>query len=356
VSVGIQIVLEVGPRKPAKGRIVMNAICVTQSRDLEVREVPAPATPPIGHILIDVAAAAINHGDKFFLSIWNAEASPKTSLYDVWGASASGRVRAIGQDVPAGFAGKNVALYRSLTPSPQTVGMWSERAVVPYTNATILPENVSVEDYCGSLVNAVTAYAFLEEIATDGHKGVIATAGTSATGLALAAIARRKNIPAILLVRSEASRQELRGHGVEHVLNTASEGFENELERLAGEFRATAVFDGVGGELITRIAPHLPLNSSISFYGFLGGSTPVSVPSRVFMMKNLTMKRFSNFFSSTVADREKLRAALTYLSGIIEDPMFRTRLGKRFRFDQISEAIAYEATPGAKAILQPNAL
>jgi NADPH:quinone reductase len=29
------------------------------------------------------------------------------------------------------------------------------------------------------------------------------------------------------------------------------------------------VFDGVGGELITRIAPRLPRNSTVWFYGFL---------------------------------------------------------------------------------------
>ncbi|MBO9195936.1 zinc-binding dehydrogenase [Rhizobium sp. 16-449-1b] len=329
----------------------MKAVCVAENRQLEVREVPTPTTPPSGHILVDIVAAAINHGDKFFLSRPGTTSGLNTSLYHIWGASASGRVRSIGSAVPAEFAGRNVAIYRSLTPSQHTVGLWSEQAVVPYTSALLLPEHVSVEDYCGSLVNGMTGYAFLEEMLSEGHKGVIVTAGASATGLAIAAIARSKNIPLIALVRSEKSREELRRFGVEHVIETYTDGFESRFETLAEKLGTTAVFDGIGGEIISRIAPHLPVNSTVSFYGVIGGATNVSVASSLFITSNITMRRFSNFNSTTVKDPHKLRSALTSLVGIIADPMFRTRLGKTFSLDQIAEAIAYEAKPGAKAIL-----
>jgi NADPH:quinone reductase len=333
----------------------MKALCVTESRKLEVREVPTPTEPPSGHILVEIVASGVNHGDKAFLSRPAMTSGLNTSLHDIWGVSASGRVRAIGNDVPAEFADKNVALYRSLTPSPHIVGVWSEQAVVPYTSAVILPESVAVEDYCGSLVNAMTGYAFLEEIVSDGHQGVIATAGASATGLAIAAIARRKKIPFLALVRSEKSREQLRGFGVDHVLSIETEDFESRFGKLAAELGTTAVFDGIGGELTNRIAPHLPVNSTVSFYGFLGGATPISIPSALFLAKSLVMKGFSNFNSKTVKDPQKLRAAQTALAEMIADPMFRTRRGKAFGLDQIEEAIAYEAKPGAKAILTPRA-
>ncbi|GAA4500909.1 zinc-binding dehydrogenase [Gluconacetobacter tumulicola] len=333
----------------------MKAICVTETRQLEVREVPTPAFPPSGHILVDIVASAINHGDKAFLSRPTITTGLKTSLYEIWGASSSGKVRAIGNDVPAEFAGRNVALYRSLTPSPHIVGLWSEQAVVPYTSALILPECVAVEDYSGSLVNAMTGYAFVEEMLSEGHKGLIVTAGASATGLAITAIARRKHIPLLALVRSEQAGEELRRFGVEHVLVTESNDFESQFATLAEQLGTTAVFDGIGGELINRIAPHLPVNSTVSFYGFLGGASPISVPSVLFVARKLTMKGFSNFNSRTVKDTQKLRAALTSLADIIADPMFRTRPGKKFSLDQITEAMAYETRPGAKAILTPAA-
>ncbi len=333
----------------------MKAVCVTESRALEVREVPTPENPPGGHLLVEIHACGINHGDKTFLARPASANNLNTSLHDIWGASAAGTVLSIGPDVPAEFAGKRVALYRSLTPSPHTVGLWSERALVPWTSAVSLPDSVSVQDYSGSLVNVITAYAFLDEMAAAGHRGVLVTAGNSATGLAMAALARNRSIPAIFLVRSEKSCEELRARGVQHVLATSGKGFEAEVTRLAEQLQTTAVFDGVGGELITRLAPLLPITSTVSFYGFLAGSAPQSVPSAVFMMKNLTMKRFSNFNSATVQDVKQLADALAHLREVIGDPFFRTKVGKTFAFDQIGEAMAYEATPGAKAVLVTTA-
>jgi NADPH:quinone reductase len=329
----------------------MKAICVTPNRELEVRDIPTPNTPAPGHLLIDMEASAINHGDKAFLRMPMAAGNALAlDQHGVWGASGAGRVVAVGAGVPVEYTGKQVAVYRSLGRSPESVGLWCERAHVPYTTCLILPDRVRTRDYCGSLVNVITAYAFLEDIANAGHKGVIVTAGNSATGRALAALARSRNIPAIFLVRTPAARDALSRLGVENVIVT-HEGFNDTLGALSTELGTTAVFDGVGGDLLTRIAPSLPMNSTIYCYGFLGGAAPISIQSVLFMMKNLSMKRFSNFESRTVKEQAKLVAALKTLEGVIDDPMFMTRIGKEFRPDQIELAMAYGSADGAKAVL-----
>ncbi len=333
----------------------MQAIIVTASRELAVCEVPTPADAPSGHLLVEIDAAAINHGDKTFLKMPAAANGLNTSRHDIWGASAAGRVLAVGAGVGAEYVRKKVALYRSLTPSAETIGLWSERAVVPVTSCVILSEEILTADYSGSLVNVITAYAFLEEMASEGHTGVIVTVGGSATGLALAALARRRDVPVLFIVRSERAAEALRAQHCEHVLVTCDAGFDARFEQLAAALKTTAVFDGAGGELITRIAPRLPRNSTVWFYGFLSGATPVAVPSATYMAKNLTMKPFSNFNSATVRDTAKLQHALESLREQIADPLFRTKVGKVFRFDQIQEAMAYETQPGAKAVLLPQA-
>lgn len=334
------------------GRDALKAICVTSSRGLEVRDLPLPSEPPEGHVLVDMDASAINHGDKTFLARPLATGGYLAgSGYDVWGASGAGKVLALGANVPSGYAGRQVAIYRSLQRSPHTIGLWSEKALVPYRSCLVLPDNVSMRDYCGSLVNVITAYAFLEEIAAEGHRGIIVTAGSSATGHALAYLARRRNMPAIFLVRSPAAQQHLQQRGIEHVIVTADEDFESRLIGLAAELETTAVFDGVGGALTSRIAPSLPVNSTIYIYGLLGGTAPVSLPSTLFLTNNLVVKRFSNFESQTVKNPARLTAALKELEGLIDEPMFMTRIGKEFAFDQISEAMNFESRSGAKAIL-----
>lgn len=326
----------------------MKAVCVRPDRTLEVREIAAPTVPAPGHLLVDIEACAINHGDKTFLRLPPISPFPRKAD-DVWGASGVGRVVAIGEGVPEVYAGKNVAIYRSLRPTADTIGLWCERALIHHQCCLILPDDVRARDYCGSLVNVITAYAFLRQAAEDGHHGIVVTAGHSATGTALAALARDRDVPVIRLVRSASARDALRSQHIDHVLLTTEEDFESAFGALARRLRATAVFEGLGGDIVGRLAADLPENATFYFYGFLAGGTPISLPTSLFMTKNLSMKRFSNFQSTTV--RDGLNAALTHLRGCIDDPLFRTRIGQEFRFDEIDSAMSYEAEPGAKAVL-----
>jgi NADPH:quinone reductase-like Zn-dependent oxidoreductase len=329
----------------------MKAICVTPSRALDVRDIPTPELPAPGHLLVDMEASAINHGDKTFLTSPLAAGNAlSTGPHDVWGASGAGRVIAIGEGVPAAYLGKQVAIYRSLDRSAESVGLWCERSHVRYTNCLVLPDHVRAREYSGSLVNIMTAHAFLEEMTEAGHQGVIVTAGSSATGKALAVLARHRALPAIFLVRTEAARDELRNLGVEHIIVTHA-GYGETLGGLSAELCTTAVFDGVGGDLLGSLAPALPMNSTIYTYGFLGGNTPIAMTSAMLMMKNLTMRRFSNFESKTVKEPSRLVSALTFLEGLIADPMFATRTGREFTFDQIEAAMAYAPADGTKAVL-----
>jgi NADPH2:quinone reductase len=331
----------------------MKAICVTPDRVLELRDIPMPTEPPPGYLLVDIEACAINHGDKTFLKAPQvAGGKLDARVHDVWGASASGRVVAVGPGAPLAYAGSQVAIYRGLQRDLPVLGLWCERAQVPYRTCLPLPQRLSTKEYSGSLVNVMTAYAFLEQAVAEGHAGVIATAGNSVTGLALAALARRRRIPAIFLVRTPAAKAELQRRGIEHVI-VNQEGFLGELADLAARLGATAVFDGVGGALVTSIAPTLAINSTIYIYGLLAGAAPISLPSVLFLMKNLTLKRFSNFESSTVRDPEKLATALLGLQSCIDDPLFKTRVGQEFRLDQFDAAMSYETVPGAKAVFVP---
>jgi NADPH:quinone reductase len=333
----------------------MKALCVTAERALELHDIAFPAEPAAEHIQIEMEGSAINHGDITFLRLPNA--APRAlamSQHDVWGVSGAGRVSAIGAGVPQHYLGRQVTVYRSIRRSEDTIGVWSERAQLHFSSCLILPDHVRALDYCGSLVNVMTAYAFLEEIALEGHHGVIVTAGNSATGLAMAALVRQRNVPAIFLVRNEAARAALLQAGVEHVLIAATEGFAEQLATLAEALGTTAVFEGVGGELPGRLAPLLPPSSTIYFYGFLGGTAPFALPSRLVVMKNLTLKSFSNFASATVREPERLRRALENLQSVIDNPLFRTRLGERFSYAQIDEALAYIGVDGAKAVLVPG--
>ena len=276
-------------------------------------------------------ASAITHGDKFFLTR-PMPTVPTAGGHDVYGANGAGTIVAAGDGVPVGILGKRVAIYKSLARSVDTVGLWCERAQVPYTSCFVLPDRVRARDLCGSLANVLTVHAFLDEMAAEGRKGIVVTAGNSATGLVTAALVRRRNVPAIFLVRSAAAREALLRHGVEHVV-------------------ATTVFDGVGGELLSRILPHLPVNAAIRVYGFLGGLAPITLPTMLLMRKNLTFRRFTVLESATISDPARLAAAVKEIGTFIDDELFRTQIGEEFPLGAIDRAMGYEAMEGGRALL-----
>jgi NADPH:quinone reductase-like Zn-dependent oxidoreductase len=153
-----------------------------------------------------------------------------------------------------------------------------------------------------------------------------------------------------LFVRSEKAKEEVLKSEVEgeHVLSSSHPYFMQDLERTARELGTTAVFDGVGGALVSKMLGALPPRSSIFFYGSLSGAEKVKFPSAVFMMKDFTMRRFSNFNTMTV--KERLGDMLKDLEGCIGDPLFRTTLGRDFEPKEIEAAMEYEGG-SKKAIL-----
>jgi len=197
----------------------------------------------------------------------------------------------------------------------------------------------------------MTMYAFLEQTKSEGHRGVIVTAGSASTGLITAALTRRQGIPAIFLVRSAASREKLVSLGIENVLLTTEGDFQAQLKDLAARLNATAVFDGVGGELIGRIFPALPTGGTVYVAGIMNASTPTVISTLDVVENNLTIKRYSLLETETVLNPEKLAAAIPNIEALVDDPLLMTKIGKEFRFDEIEEAMNYDSSSGLRPVL-----
>ena len=331
----------------------MKAICLTKSKKLKLNDVLSPQKASPKHLIIEMKACGINSGDKAFIAGAFAPGSIPVSQHDICGVSGAGKVMEIGKGVPERYKGKNVAIYKSLRFSDHIVGTWSEYAHMHYHHCVILPDNVSMEEYSGSLVNSITPYAFLKQISSEGHKGIICTAGTAATGLAMLGICLANNVPIISIVRSEKAKKQLEELDAPHVLDQSDPDFDSRFEELSIQLNATAVFDGVGGDLISRVAKVLPRGSSVYAYGFLGGNKPLRIHTRFVLMKNLTIKGFGNFTSETVQDPEKIETALNNLGKTINRPYFKTKVGKTFKLEEIDKAMKYSSVDGGKAVISP---
>ena len=331
----------------------MKAICLAAANQVELQNVPVPEKTEPGHYIVKMTACGINAGDKAFITGLFPKGTIPVSQYEIGGVSGVGVIEQVGSDMDKSLIGKNVTIYRSLKFGDSIVGAWSEYAHVHQHHCVLLPTGVNPEEYAGSLVNVITPYAFLKQAASEGHKGVIATAGTSATGIAMLGVCQIYDFPIISIVRDEAGKNELEAFGANHVLSEADTDFKQQLAGLSQQLGVTAVFDGVGGSLINRIVDAFARHTTIYSYGYLGGPVPYTIPTGLFIAKALTVKGFGNFTSKTVQDPQLLNEALDELSKIIDRPHFKTKIGKKFGFGEIKNALDYSSAGGGKAILYP---
>ncbi|MGF7043006.1 zinc-binding dehydrogenase [Mucilaginibacter lappiensis] len=320
--------------------------------NLEVQEVPKPQKAEPGHVIVKIEASTINSGDKFFLK-YPTPAGTVKSLYDIRGVSGAGAVLNAGDDVPGEFQGKNVAFYRQLKYSENIVGAWSEFAQVHYLDCVILPENAVTEAYSGSVVNVITPYAFLKQVTAEGHKGIISTAGNSATGIALLGFCLAYDFPLISVVRNENGKNELLALGAKNIVVQSDADFDQQLTALAAELSTTAIFDGVGGQILNKLLPLIPRGSVIYSYGFICDSVPFSFHTSLLAVKNVSIRPFANTSTETVKNSNKLAEALKEIGQLIHQPHFKTKIGERFKLEEINEAISYVSENGGKAVLKP---
>ena len=329
----------------------MKAIIITDKGQVALKDVPQPESAVNGHIIIQMQAMGINAGDRFFISGGFPPGFFPVSQYDIAGVSGVGKVTAIGDDVPERYLNKYVTVYRSLLYSDSQIGTWSEYAHLPYLECAILPEDIDPEFYSGSLVNIITPFACWKQAIQEGHKGIINTAGNSATGIAMLGICIDADIPVISIVRNQEGKHELEELGAKHVLVQSESGFKDHLKDLSEQLKTTAVFDGVGGAALNDMIDVISPGSTVYAYGFLGGNIPLSFHTSL-LMKGLTIKGFNNFRTGTVQDHGKLEQTLNDISRMIHMPHFRTKNGKEFTFEQISEALSYSSKNGEKTVLK----
>jgi len=320
----------------------MKAICSSKIgiNELVLKDIEMPVIKE-NHVLIKVAACGINHGDIAWINGFIPRGMGPESVHDVAGVSGAGEIIEVGDGVPSILNGCKVAFYRALNPSAEKVGAWSEYVLMHYLDCLQLPDDANSVEYCGSLVNIITPYAFVDYAKLNQEKAVIITAGTSATGIALLGIAQQKGIPVISIVRNESGKKQLQELNAKYILMQSSNHFEEQLQTLSQELNATTVFDGVGGSLITTIAPLLPFGSAIYAYGFLGGKVPVSFETSLLLMKNLTISSFGGFTSEVVTNPDKLNDALNNIKQFVHLPHFKTNIGSKFTLQEYQEALGY---------------
>ena len=230
---------------------------------LVVESVPVPEPGP-GEVLVKMSVAPVNPSD-----LANLSGSYLTCSWPFTpGIEGSGTiVKSGGGLLPGLRKGKRVACLSD----PGEDGTWAEYMKTSVMRTVPLPSGISMEQGSMLLVNPMTAMAFIEMARAGGHSAVVNNAAASSLGKMLIRLTGRYSIRLINIVRREEQVRELKNLGATHVLNSSSESFEEDLQKLSHQLNAKLFLDAVTGGETMRLLRAAPRGTTLVAYARLSG-------------------------------------------------------------------------------------
>jgi len=309
-----------------------------------------------GEIRIRVEASPMNPSDQLWLAglYGIKELIPKKTLGA--GFEGSGVVTEAHESVGADIVGKTVAFFEDCH-NQGFQGLWRKYINKKASDVIQFPEHVKPDEAFAVFVNPLTAVYMINIAKKNGHKALIHGAASSALGKILVRYAKHVDFPVINIVRRQEQADSLKELGAEHILDSSSDTFDDDLAELSKELGATAYFDPIAGAFCGRVLAKMPAKSTAYVYGALSGE-PVSLSpiDIIFYQKSITYLYLATWFME--ASKEEQDEAF---GEVIKDlstggKIFGTKIYKTFSLDKVVEACEEAAKTASlgKVIINPQ--
>lgn len=244
--------------------------------------------PADGEVIVQLEAAPVNPTD-IFLMLSLADLDDATVKDGVVEARVPPGITAafagrLGQPLPVGSEGAGTVVAAGA--SAQALvgkrvgvigGTFATHRKAPLAMVRELPADRTAAEGASWFVNPMTALSFLETMRAEQHTAIVHTAAASNLGQMLVKICAADGVPLVNIVRRAAQVEQLRALGAEHVLDSTSPTFTNDLVDAVAATGATLAFDALGGgtlgaQILTameRVAVR-----SMKTFSHYGSSTP----------------------------------------------------------------------------------
>jgi NADPH:quinone reductase len=268
-----------------------------------IRDIPEPAVTP-GHVVVDVAAAAVNYPDVLFIANRYQVSAP---LPFTPGSEFSGRVAAVGEGVTGLTVGDLV--YGSTFN-----GAMAERVLVPARAVLPVPAGLSLVEAAAFRVTYLTAYhALVTAGGVQAGQWVVVLGAAGGVGTATVDVAARLGARVIAAASSPERLTVGRELGAEASVDYLSEDVKNRIREITGE-GADLVIDPVGDRWAEPALRALRWGGRFVTIGYAGGDIP-KIPLNVILLKNITVRgvELRTWTERLPAETARARAALTGL-------------------------------------------
>lgn len=195
---------------------------------------------------IEVAACGLNFRDV----MWSLQLLPPEAMENgisgpTLGMECAGLVTSVGRNVTQFRVGDRVVAFAA--------GAMANRVVTPCYAVATLPDTISLESAATLPVAFITAYYGLAHLANLSRgETLLIHGGAGGVGLAALQIAKLRGATTIVTAGSPAKRALLHQLGADHVLDSRSMDFANQVKMLTGGAGVDVVLNSVAGEAMQK--------------------------------------------------------------------------------------------------------
>ncbi|MGI5436629.1 NAD(P)H-quinone oxidoreductase [Streptomyces shenzhenensis] len=244
----------------------MHAITITEPGGPEAlvwHEVPDPAPPGAGEVLVEVVAGAVNRADILQRQgFYNPP--PGASPYP--GLECSGRIAAVGPGVSGWAVGDEVCALL-------VGGGYAERVVVPAGQLLPVPEGVDLKQAAAlpEVVCTVWSNVFMISHLRPGET-LLVHGGSSGIGTMAIQLAKAVGAKVAVTAGSEEKLERCAELGADILINYREQDFVAELDRATGGAGADVILDNMGAKYLDRNVRALAVNGRLAVIGLQGGA------------------------------------------------------------------------------------
>lgn len=243
-----------------------------------IRDIPAPVATP-GHVVVDVAAAAVNFPDLLFIANRYQVSAP---LPFTPGSEFAGRVAAVGDGVTGLSPG-------DLVSGTIFTGAMAEQVLVPARAVSPVPPGLSLTEAAAFRVTYLTAY---HALVTAGElrpgQWVVVLGAAGGVGTATVDVAVRLGARVIAAASSPERLKVCAELGAEAGIDYVHEDLKQRIKDITGD-GADLVIDPVGDRWAEPALRAIRWGGRFVTLGYAGGDIP-RIPLNIVLLKNITVR------------------------------------------------------------------
>lgn len=296
---------------------------------LEVAELPAPATPGAGQVAVAVKAAGVNFPDTLIIQ---GKYQFQPPLPFTPGSDVAGVVTAVGEGVTHLHVGDHIAGFTGAG------GAFAEAVICDANKVAPLPLTIDFATAAAFGLTYSTAYYALHDRAQmQPGETLLVLGAAGGVGLASVELGKKLGARVIAAASSDEKLAACREYGADETINYATEDMRERIKALTGGKGVDVVCDPVGGAYAEPALRGMAWNGRYLVIGFAAGEIP-RIPLNLTLLKGCSIVGvFWGEFTTREPQRNaaNLRQLLTWLA----EGSIQPRISARYPLVDVAQAL-----------------